>query len=282
MKIAVTSASGKLGAAIVKELVAIVGADNVIGVARTPSHAQGLGVEVRKGDYNERAQFDIALQGVDTILLVSGMDAPDKRIGQHRNVIEAARAQGVKKIVYTSIIGPEEGTAFSPIVQSNRQTERDIQASGLEYVIGRNGIYVEPDLEYIDHYVKDGKITNSAGDGKCGYTSRPELARAYAAMLMEDKHNGQVYNLFGEAITQSELAELINTVYGTELTYEPMSVEAYAAERKAELGEFMGTVIAGIYAGIRKGAYAGPSDFTVATGREHLSPEAMIREARDQ
>ncbi|PHI18511.1 NAD(P)-dependent oxidoreductase [Lewinellaceae bacterium SD302] len=278
MKVAVTSASGKLGTAIIKELVKNLGAEKIVGIARTPSNAQQLGVEVRKGDYNERGQFDAALRGVDTVLLVSGMDAPDKRIGQHRNVIEAAKANGVKKIVYTSIIGPEEGTAFSPIVQSNRQTERDIQASGLDYVIGRNGIYVEPDLEYIDHYVKDGKITNCAGDGKCGYTSRPELARAYTAMLTNDRHNGQVYNLFGEAITQSELADLINKVYGTELTYEPMSVKAYTAERKAELGEFIGTVIAGIYEGIRNGENDLPSDFARATGRPHLKPLAMIEQ----
>ena len=56
---------------------------------------------------------------------------PDARIGQHRNVIEAAKSVGVKKIVYTSIQGPEQGTSFSPIVQSNRQTEADIRASGL-------------------------------------------------------------------------------------------------------------------------------------------------------
>lgn len=61
------------------------------------------------------------------------------RFQQHRNVIDAAHAAGVKKLVYTSIIGPEEGTRFSPVVQSNRQTEADIRASGLDWAIGRKG-----------------------------------------------------------------------------------------------------------------------------------------------
>ncbi|MEP2026343.1 NAD(P)H-binding protein, partial [Reichenbachiella sp.] len=99
MKIAVTSASGQLGAAIVKQLIKEIGSNYVVGIARTPENAKHLGIEIRKGDYNNREQFDEALKGIDTVLLVSGMDAPEKRIQQHRNVIEAAKANGVKKIV---------------------------------------------------------------------------------------------------------------------------------------------------------------------------------------
>lgn len=278
MKIAVTSASGQLGSAIVKQLIEEIGKENVIGIARTPEKANHLGVEIRRGDYDNRAHFDEALSGVDAVLLVSGMDDPQKRIQQHRNVIEAAQAHGVQKIVYTSIVGDEQRTAFQSIVKSNRQTERDIQASGMQWTIGRNGIYIEPDLEYIDTYVQEGGIRNCAGVGKCAYTSRPELAYAYAKMLLEDRHNGEVYNLVGEAITQARLAELINQFYGTSLTYLPVSVEEYAKERKEALGEFMGTVIAGIYEGIRIGANNVQSDYERAAGRPHPSPPKMIKE----
>ena len=277
MKIAVTSASGKLGASIVKHLIKAIGKENVIGIARTPEKAAYLDVEIRKGDYNNREDFEKALQGVDAVLLVSGMDDPQKRIIQHRNVIEAAKSNGVQKIVYTSIVGAEENNAFSPIVQTNRQTEKDVINSGLDWVIGRNGIYIEPDLEYIDTYVKDGEIRNCAGKGKCMYTSREELGFAYSKMLLEEKHNGNTYNLVGEAITQSELASLINQVYNTKLTYNSVSVAAYAAERKAALGDFIGTVIAGIYEGIKEGANEVSSDFEKATSRLHQPPLEMIK-----
>ena len=278
MKIAVTSASGKLGASIVKHLINLIGKENVIGIARTVEKATYLGVEIRKGDYNSREDFNSALQGVDAVLLVSGMDEPQKRIQQHRNVIEAAKQNGVNKIVYTSIVGDEDKNAFSPIVQSNRQTEKDVQASGLQWVIGRNGIYIEPDLEYLDTYIKEGRIENCAGQGKCTYTSREELGYAYAKLLIEDKHNGQVYNLVGEPVTQSELAENINKVYGTNLIYNSVTVDNYAADRKAALGDFMGTVIAGIYEGIKAGANDVPSDYEKATGRAHKSLFEMISE----
>tara|TARA_R110002111_G_scaffold38750_4_gene73719 strand:+ start:126 stop:980 length:855 start_codon:yes stop_codon:yes gene_type:complete len=276
MKIAVTSVSGHLGASIAKALIQEIGRENVIGIARTPEKAKHLGVEVRKGDYNSREDFDVALKGVDKVLLVSGMDQPQKRIQQHRNVIEAARLNGLQKIVYTSIVGDEENTAFSPVVKSNRQTEEDVRNSGLQWIIGRNGIYIEPDLEYIDTYVEEGGITNCAGDGKCAYTSREELGFAYAQLLLNEELNGQTLNLVGEAITQTQLAEYINQVYKTNLKYATVSVEEYKKERQAALGEFLGTIISGIYEGIANGANEVVSDFEKAAGRPHKSPLAMI------
>ena len=271
VKIAITAASGQLGSEIVRATGLIVGQGNVIGLARTPARAAHLGIKVKEGDYNNREELETSLQGVNTVLLVSGMDAPDKRIGQHRNVIEAAKAAGVTKIVYTSVQGADTGTTFSPVIQSNRQTEQDIQNSGLQWVIGRNGIYIEPDVEYIETYKRAGEIANCAGDGKCGYTNRPELAYAYARMLTEEKHNGKTYNLHGVAITQAALAEYLNLAFGTQLTYRAMTVEDYRRDRTAELGEFMGTVIAGIYEGIREGKVNNPSDFLTVAGREHQS-----------
>lgn len=40
MKIAVTSASGQLGSAIVKQLIEEIGKEQVIGIARTPKKAE--------------------------------------------------------------------------------------------------------------------------------------------------------------------------------------------------------------------------------------------------
>ena len=280
MKIAVTSVSGNLGSAIAKQLIQEVGKDNVTGIARTPEKAKHLGIEIRKGDYNSREQFNNALVGIEKLVLISGMDAPEKRIQQHRNVIKAAIANGVKKIVYTSIIGDEEKTAFSPIVKSNRQTEKDIQNSGLDWVIGRNGIYIEPDLEYIETYKKLGEIKNCAGDGKCTYTSRNELGYAYAKMLTEEKHSKKLYNLVGEPITQTKLADYINQIYNTKLVFNSVSVEEYTNERKTELGDFIGTVIAGIYEGILNGVYNVNSDYEKAAGRLHKSTLKIIEDIK--
>lgn len=268
MAIAVTAANGQLGSEIIQALSGAEGPP-VIGLARSPAKAGHLGVEIRRGDYNAPADLEESLRGVDTVLLVSGMDDPAKRVEQHRNVIRAARTSGVRKLVYTSVQGAESGTAFSPVVQSNRQTEQDVRDSGLEWAIGRNGIYIEPDVEYIDAYERAGEMANCAGGARCGYTTRPELAHAYARMLTDDTHNGRTYHLHGEPLTQAQLARYLNLAFGTDLVYREMTVEQYRDDRIAELGEFLGGVIAGIYEGIRRGAMDRPSQFPEAAGREH-------------
>lgn len=271
MKIAVTGASGGLGSSIIKQLLKQIPPEHMIGLARTPSKAEELGVEIRHGDYNQEDVLIESLKGVDTVLLVSGMDAPDQRIIQHQNVINAAKKAGVRKIVYTSIFGKLGNTSFTPIISSNRQTEIDIKNSGMHWVIGRNGLYIEPDLEYIENYIKEGKISNCARDGRCAYTTRDELAFAYSKILTEDKHNGKTYNLVGQAITQQQLADYINEAFGLKLVFESVAIEEYRKQRQAELGEFLGDIIAGIYSGIRMGNFNVKSDFRLAAGREHVN-----------
>jgi NAD(P)H dehydrogenase (quinone) len=163
MTYAVTAVSGQLGLEIARKLIALPGGVPVIGLARTPAKVTDLGIEVRPGDYDQPEQLQTSLAGVDALVIVSGMAPPEERIQQHRNVIDAARAAGVQKLVYTSIVGPEEGTRFSPIVQSNRKTEQDVRESGLDWAIGRNGIYIEPDIDYLDSYKSRSVIANSAG-----------------------------------------------------------------------------------------------------------------------
>ena len=269
MTIAVTAVSGQLGRAVVEALARLEPAQTVVGLARTPERVEGLDIDVRPGDYADTHQLSTSLKGVTTLLLVSGNEQPEERIRQHRNVLDAAKAAGVGKVVYTSVQGAEEGTAFSPVVQSNRQTEVDVRNSGMDWVIGRNGIYIEPDIESIDDYVAEGEVANCAGDAMCGYTTRSELAEAYARMLTQSAHNGRTYRLHGQPITQVQLVESINRTFQTQLVYRSMAVEEYREDRVAALGEFIGSVITGIYEGIRNGAHDNPSDFTAATGRPH-------------
>ncbi len=271
MKIAVTAAGGQLGQAIIDGLLERDSELEIIGIVRSPDNYDRVSVEYRKGDYNSKEEFLEAFDGVDVALLVSGNDHPEKRIQQHQNVIDAAQEAGVKKLVYTSIVGPEEGSSFSPVVNSNRSTETYLQSSGLDWSIGRNGIYIEPDIEAVTDYSLEGKIANCAGSGKCGYTTREELGYAYAKMILQGKHNGQIYNLTGPPLTQMELTNYINDAFSLDLRYQEMSAEEYLDERTATLGDFLGPIIAGIYTGIRMGAYNVESHFETAAGRPHIT-----------
>lgn len=50
-KLAITSASGKLGRAVVQAVTELVGREHVVGLARTPRKAESLEIEIRPGDY---------------------------------------------------------------------------------------------------------------------------------------------------------------------------------------------------------------------------------------
>ncbi len=273
MKVAVTAANGNLGTAVIRNLKLEIGADNVIGIARTPEKAEHLGVEIRKGDYNKQSDFDLALKGVDALLIVSGMDEPDLRIQQHQHIIDAAKNAGVAKLVFSSIIGKPGKSTFDPVINSNRQTEKDIQASGLSWTIGRNGLYIEPDVDYIEHYKADGKITNCGGSGMCSYVSRDELGYAYAKMLLNNDRNGKVFNLCGAAITQAQLTAYLNKAFDLKLIYEEITPEAYLAFQQQSNGAFLGTIIAGIYTKIRNGEFHISSDYLAAAGKNHVQWE---------
>lgn len=281
MKIGVNSASGQLGAAIVRVLIQHHPQHEVVALARTTSKVNIEDIKVRQADYTDRSGLEKAFAGLDAILLVSANGDPEPRKQMHLNVIEAAKSAGVKKLVYTSIMGAPEGSGFSPIVASNRHTERDLRASGLEWSIGRNGIYIEPDIEYLEEYQKAGCIRNCAGEGRCGYTTRDELAYAYANLLVNPASNGQVFNLSGPAITQQELTDYMNACFGTSLIFESMSFEDYLAERTEALGPFLGDVIAGIYQAIALGHFEQEPHYEAAAGRPHISWEAYFEGLKD-
>ncbi len=143
-------------------------------------------------------------------------------------------------------------------------------------MIGRNGLYIQPDFEALDGYKAAGRILNCAGDGPCGYTTRPDLAAAYANLLCDDRHYGQVYNLHGASLTQAQLAAHFNRAFGTDLSYQEESFEAFCQRSIASHGSFLGTVIAGIYQGIQQGAFHNESHYAQAAGRSPQSWEAYF------
>ncbi len=278
MKIAITAASGNLGSAIISELKKSFPKENIRAIARSTDKVIHTDIEICEGDYSVKAHFSKALKDTDVMLLISSMAPPEERKQHYRNVIEAAVENGVKKIVYTSITGPETETAFSPIVQSNRYAEKLIKESNLNWVIGRNGLYIDPDLDYLETYTAEGEIKNCAGEGKCPYTSRKELAVAYVKLLTEEKHNGSIYNLVGEPVTQQQLVDEINKIYNLDLSYRQNDVDSFMNERREALGDLLGTIVGGIYEAIQKGEFDVASDYHKAAGRPHKSLREMIME----
>lgn len=284
MKVGVTAASGHLGSLLLPELVRLIGADNVIGIARSPEKITTPDIETRKGDYEIGKDWLAALAGLDTVILISSPTDPEgrtDRVQMHRHVIEGAKRAGVRKILYSSVIGngKEADTLYAPIAAINRQAEQELQDSGLEWAIPRNGLYLEFDVAHIVNAASEGGLfRNNGGEGRCGYITRDEIAVATAQLATDEKHNGKIYNLVGERHTQAELVQMVNEVYGSKVHYEPISDDDCFAKLEPARGEVVANMLTGCYQCIRNGAFDVDSHFEAATGRPAKSIIQQIAE----
>ena len=288
MKFAVTAASGNLGHAILGHLVADVGAADVVAVARAPERVAVPGIEKRVGDYNSRDELEHAFSGIDVVVMISAPVGDWDRIPMHRNVIDAARAAGVRKVLYTSVVGSgaEKDTWFWPTQQVNRQAEIDLEASGLDCIVARNGLYLEKDLAHIVHARHIGVYRNIVGDGLAGYITIDELAYATAKLAADDTANGQIFDLVGDSLSQAQLVDLANQVYGMNVRYQTISDEENVAELMKDpkieaRGEHVARMLTGCFQAVRCGAFDVDSDFARAAGRSVKPTRQMIEELRD-
>ena len=276
MKIAVTAATGRLGQVTLQQLRNRVPEDDVVAVARDPARIDMRGIDKRAGDYQEPEQMHAALTGIDTVIMISAPVAGGgDRLQMHRQVIDAAAHAGVRKLIYTSVIGNElaEGTYFAPFYQVNHDTEEYLKASGMQWVIARNGLYLDLDLVHIRHADSHGGVyRNNAGDGRCGYISIAELGFALARLAVADDCDGMAVNLFGELYTQAELVAMANEACGLNVRYEAISLDDNVArfmqdERIAARGEDVARMLSGCFQCMEKGAYEVASHFERAAGR---------------
>jgi NAD(P)H dehydrogenase (quinone) len=290
MKVAVTGASGRLGHATLRYLSDEIGPENVIAIARKPQTIDIPNIETRKGDYQSCDEMTEALQGVDSVVLISApvADGTDRRL-LHQNVIEAARRAGVRKLLFTSVIGngKEENTWFWRTQKVSRQTEEDLIASGLEWIIARNGLYLDLDLEQITAAQKTGIYNNSGEDGLCGYISIDELGYATAKLASDSSLNSRTYNLTSENVTQAHLVDLANHVFGIDVVYESINDEENIARlmkvpRIAARGEDVARMLTGCFQSMRNKAFEVPSDFEHAAGRPCKSILDMMQEIRQR
>ncbi|MGV8877735.1 MAG: SDR family oxidoreductase [Sphingobacteriaceae bacterium] len=251
MKIAITGATGQLGRLVVNKLKEKTG-NKIIALVRSSKKAADLDVETREADYEKPETLLAALKDIDTLLLISSSEV-GKRAAQHQNVIDAATANGVKWIIYTSILHADTSTIG--LAKEHLETEAALQKSGIPFTLLRNGWYTENYSGSIPGTIAGGALLGSAGDGKIAAASRDDYAAAAVAVLTSEGHQGKIYELAGdEAFTLADLADEISKQSGKHIPYKNLTQAEYAAILVSfGLSEGMANTIAGWDAGISKG-----------------------------
>ena len=229
--LAVTGATGKLGQLVVAALLQQLQPGKIAALVRAPAMASDLaakGVIVREADYDRPETLGPALAGVDKLLLISGSEI-GRRVPQHKAVIDAAKAAGVKLIAYTSLLHAD--TSSLGLADEHRQTEVLLKESGVPYVLLRNGWYTENYTASIPAALQHGALLGSAGEGRIASATRADYAAAAAAILAaSEDQGGRIYELAGdEAYTLAEFAAELSRHSGRDVVYRNLPEADYRA-----------------------------------------------------
>jgi len=228
--IAVTGANGHLGQLVIERLLERVPVNQIIATVRSLEKVSRLrtrGVQVREADYSRPETLSTALRGVKRVLLIS-VDEVRQRFNLHKAVIDAAREVKLELLVYTSLLHADTSEIF--LAREHRQTEDYIRASGLPFVILRNGWYLENHTSTLGSAIEHGALFGSSNDGRFASASRADYAAAAAAVLTQPVSRSRTYELAGDqSFSMTELASEVSRQIGREIPYRNLSGEEYAA-----------------------------------------------------
>lgn len=230
--IAVTGATGYLGGGVARRLLAAGVRPRLVVRDRSRLTDELTGVDdVREATYSDAAAMTAALEGVDTLYLVSASEDAH-RVDQHVTAVDAALAAGVQRIVYTSFVGASPDATFT-FVRDHFATEVHIRSTGVAHTFFRSSLYVD----FLPGMVgDDGVLRGPAGDpdgGRVSWVARHDICDVIARGLV-DPPPEEVYDVTGPAaLTVAETVALLSEVTGREITYVAEGLDEARASRRA-------------------------------------------------
>lgn len=195
MKIGVSGASGQLGSAVVQALAETVAAENLVAISRTPK--TDLSYAGRLGDYDQSETLVAAYQGLDRLLLIPGADLrPGIRSRQMLAAVDAAAHAQVGHVFLLSATGTQrEGE--SAVGAAYWHSEQALIKSAIPaWTILRMSYFSETLLEEVRMSLTAGGLA-ALEDSRVSFVSRGDVAKASAAALTSEGHEGAIYQLTG-------------------------------------------------------------------------------------
>jgi len=244
MKILVVGATGVLGRSVVRRLLAAGVA--VRALARTPKHAAGLanqGAEVVEGDLVDAGSLERACAGTDRVLAAAhsllgrGRYRSDRVDGAgHRALIDAARAAGVERFVYTSAANASHDHPVD-FFRTKAAIEDYLRTSGIAHVILRPTAFMEHHVHEFNG--KSVLATGRArligtGEKKRNFVAADDVAQYAVVALTAEPMPSQPIEIGGPAnLTNREIAELYARTAGVPLRISRMPAPVARSRREA-------------------------------------------------
>ena len=182
-------------------------------------------------DYARPETLAEAFRGIERLLLISSSEI-GQRVAQHETVIAAAKAAGIGRLVYTSLLHADT----SPLRPRRGAPRHGGRHRGLGPV-GDDPAerLVHGELHLLDpRRARRRRVPRQRGDGRIASAARADFAEAAALVLTGDGHDGRTYELAGdEAYTLADLAAELSRQTGRDIPYRDLPQADYAALLKA-------------------------------------------------
>lgn len=231
--IVVTGATGNIGQPLTRAL-AEAGAQ-VTAVSRS-RHAAAVpdGVRHVAADLASPASLEPALTGAKALFLLLSGDLHATGANP-ADVISAAATAGVRQVVLLSTLGVAT-RPFGTTRIAMRTLEDTLRESGLDWAILRPGGFASNALWWAESVRTRRMVAAPFGDTGVPIIDPADIAEVAAACLLDERHNGGVYELTGpEVITPRRQTEAIADALGTPVRFHELT----RAEAKAGMAQSM-------------------------------------------
>jgi uncharacterized protein YbjT (DUF2867 family) len=238
--ILVTGATGNQGGTVARHLLQL-GRFKVRAMVRDENKpaAQALkqaGAELVKGDFNDRASLDRAVEGAYGVFSIQDFkEGAEVEISQGKAIADAAKASGIEHFVYSSVGSAERSTGI-PHFDSKFQVEEYIRSIGLPHTILRP-VFFFYNYNGMLPMVKNGTLPQPLSpDTKLQQLSEEDYGKMVAEVFERpaDFANRAIEAASVE-MTMPEIAAAFSRVLGRKVEYQQIPFEAFEQQAGEEV-----------------------------------------------
>jgi len=220
--VCITGSTGFVGRYIAKELCSR--GFKVRCLARASSDLaplSGLPVEIFRGDITNEASLQSALQGAVGVVHLVAIIRETKEatfeainLSGTRNLVQAAKKTGVKRLVYMSNLGAGPDKRF-PLLYTKWRAEEEVRSSGIDFTILRPSVIFGRGDGFVCvlvYIIKRLPLVPVIGSGRIKFQliSVEDVATCVAESLTSKRIFNQIILLGGpEHLTYEEIVDLI-------------------------------------------------------------------------
>jgi uncharacterized protein YbjT (DUF2867 family) len=195
------------------------------------------GVEGVVGDLEQPDTLPAAFEGVDSLFFVTPLAKNETEQGLA--AVNAAKAAGVERIVYMSVVMPD-GSERIPHFKSKMPIEEAVRQSGIAYTLVRPNSFFQNDFWITNAILQYGVYPQPIGSAGVSRVDVRDIAEVVTRALTQPGHDGKTYALHGpDVLTGPGCAATFSEHLGREVRYGGDDLDAWAEQARQMMPDWM-------------------------------------------